>query len=88
MKPAATIVFDARWVTPAPSGIGVYTRELVRRLPALEPDWHWHLLFRDPALRDDVVADCGFAENPRVTTHLVPYGPFSPRGQLLPLISS
>lgn len=81
MKPAATIVFDARWVTPAPSGIGVYTRELIRRLPALEPDWHWHLLFRDPALRDDVVADCGFAGNPRVTTHLVPYGPFSPRGQ-------
>lgn len=76
------IVIDARWITPTPSGIGVYTREIIRRLPALEPAWRWHLLFRDPVLRDDVIADCGFAGNPKVTTEILPYGLFSPVGQL------
>lgn len=83
MKETPTIVIDARWITPTPSGIGVYTRELIRRLPAAEPDWKWHLLFKDDKVRKDVIADCGFENNPKVTAELLPYGIFSPKGQLL-----
>ena len=46
MAEAKNVVFDARWMTPVPSGITVYSRELMRRLPALEPSWRWHFLFR------------------------------------------
>jgi hypothetical protein len=28
------IAIDARWIFPSPSGIGVYTRELIRALGA------------------------------------------------------
>lgn len=82
MTETPTIVIDARWITPTPSGIGVYTRELIRRLPAAEPNWKWHLLFKDDRVRKDVIEDCNFEDNPKVTTDLLPYGIFSPKGQL------
>ncbi|MBR0056156.1 MAG: glycosyltransferase, partial [Kiritimatiellae bacterium] len=81
MGAARTVVFDARWMTPVPSGITVYSRELMRRLPALEPSWRWHFLFRDEAQRDTALAACGFAPSLRVATHLLPCGPLSPRSQ-------
>ena len=80
MARTPVVAIDARWITPTPSGIGVFTRELVRRLPALEPTWKWHLVFKDPAIRDDVLADCGFASSSKVQAHLMRHGPFSPRG--------
>lgn len=83
MIESPTIVIDARWITPTPSGIGVYTREIIRRLPDAEPNWKWHLLFADDKVRKDVIKDCGFEDNPKVTTDLLPYGIFSPKGQLL-----
>ena len=42
-------VFDARWILPTPSGIGVYARELALRLPALLPDWRFAFLARPDA---------------------------------------
>lgn len=79
--PAKNVVFDARWMTPVPSGISVYSLELMRRLPALEPSWHWHILFRDEARRDAALAACAFPASLRIETRIVPQGPLSPRSQ-------
>ena len=76
------IVIDARWIGPAPSGVGVYTRELIRRLPSLAPDWHFHLLFANDALRSRELEACGMVGLDRVTSERLPYGIFSPEGQL------
>ncbi len=81
--PKNNLVIDARWITPTPSGIGVYTRELIRRLPRLEPSWKWHLIFKDKALADKVIEDCAFDPQLNVECHIVPYGIFSPKSQLL-----
>lgn len=83
MSKSRTIVIDARWITPTPSGIGVYTKEMIRRLPALEPTWEWHLLFKNGDIAANVMDDCGYAANHNVKVEMVSYGPFSPKGQLL-----
>jgi glycosyltransferase involved in cell wall biosynthesis len=76
------IVLDARWIGATPSGIGVYAVELLRRLPALEPDWQFHLLFDDDALRERVLDQCGLADIERVSAETLPYGLFSIEGQI------
>jgi alpha-1,3-rhamnosyl/mannosyltransferase len=60
----------------------VYTRELIRRLPALAPDWHFHLLFADEALRTRELDACGLNGVDRVTSERIPYGIFAPEGQI------
>lgn len=79
------IVVDARWIGPTPSGIGVYARELLRRLPFLAPSWKWHLLFQTEALRDSVLKTCGLQECENVTSEIIPYGIFSLTGILFKL---
>ena len=72
-------VFDARWILPTPSGIGVYARELALRLPGLLPGWRFTFLARpdaDPAAF--VPPDAG----DRASVLRVPFGPLSPKGQL------
>ncbi len=76
------IVIDARWIGSAPSGIGVYTAELVKRLPGLEPDWHFHLLFDSDERRARVLAECGLSGNDKITAETLPYGIFSLEGQV------
>ena len=81
MAEAKNVVFDARWMTPVPSGITVYSRELMRRLPVLEPSWRWNFLFRNEEQRESVLASLELPPSLRVATHLLPYGPLSPRSQ-------
>lgn len=83
MPDIRNIAVDARWISPSPSGISVYTRELVRRLPAIEPNWRWHFLFRDEAMRADVERDCAFPQSLRIRFHVMPCGPLSPRSQFV-----
>lgn len=80
--PARNVVFDGRWIAPVPSGISVYSIELMRRLPLLEPTWRWHFLFRDAERRDATLAACDLPASIRVESHLVPCGPLSVRSQL------
>jgi glycosyltransferase involved in cell wall biosynthesis len=77
------IAIDARWIFPALSGIGVYTRELIRALAQIDGENHYRLLFQHPDLRDRTAADTGFRANPRFETALVPYGLFTLRNQAL-----
>ena len=74
--------FDARWILPTPSGIGVCARELARRLPALRPDYDFVFLCRDAALGERLLADLPAAVRGTVHCETVPYGPFSPKTQL------
>ena len=55
------IVFDARWIREKSSGIGVYAREMMRRLPALATDCEFVFLFQSheaaaAEMREDIRA--------------------------------
>ena len=76
------IAIDARWIFAEISGIGTYTRELIRQLARLDTQNEYVLLFREPALRDRTAAEVNLARAGNFATHLVPYGLFSLRNQL------
>lgn len=77
------IVLDTRWITDTPSGIGVYSREMLARIPRLAPDFRFHALFRAEAHRDAVLAaDPGLASLPNLDFSILPCGPLSPKSQL------
>jgi len=71
-----TAVFDARWILPTPSGIGVYARELAMRPPALLPDRRFVFL-----VRPDVDAAALVRGDGRASALPLPYGPLSPKNQ-------
>jgi len=73
------VLFDARWIYKKPSGIGVYAREMMIRLPRLLAADQFVFLFNDEALRDRLMA--GVAECRNVDAWMVPYGPLSLRNQ-------
>lgn len=75
------VVIDARWIGSAPSGVGVYTTELLRRLPALAPTWDFHALFAAQETADRVLPPAERPDN--VATEVLAYGVFSPESQLL-----
>ncbi|MBM4148085.1 MAG: glycosyltransferase family 4 protein [Lentisphaerae bacterium] len=72
------VVIDARWIYRRISGIGAHTRELVRRLPALDPDTSYTALFNDSRTMEETFAGLAC---PNLSARLVPWGPFSPAGQ-------
>ncbi len=76
------MTLDARWIDPKPSGIGVYTRELIARLPRLAPDAAFRLLFRDAGLAARTTAEAGVDGLDNVEVVTLPYGVFDPGGQL------
>ena len=75
-------VFDARWILPTPSGIGVCARELAARLPALLPDWAFVFLCRDEAACGRLAAVLTPDAEGRTAVRALGYGPNSPRNQL------
>jgi glycosyltransferase involved in cell wall biosynthesis len=74
------VVLDARLVNESPSGIGVYATEMLRRLPRLAPDLRFLALFRSETIRDKALGG-DIPDN--VASTIIPYGPFSPKSQLL-----
>jgi alpha-1,3-rhamnosyl/mannosyltransferase len=76
------IGLDARWIFDEPSGIGVYTRELIRAYAVLPPSDRFVLFFENPRVRDRTVAELDLATRPNFTFCTVPYGLFSLRNQL------
>lgn len=77
------IAIDARWIFPHISGIGAYTRELIRNLAILDADNEYLLIFADPVLLERTVAETQIAGHPNFRTEIFPHGVFSPRSQLL-----
>jgi len=72
---------DTRWIPREASGVGVYARELAERLPTLDPSSEFLLYFRDATVRDRLLAG-PLGGLPNVRPVSVPYGVFSPLGQL------
>jgi len=77
------IAIDARWIFPELSGIGVYTRELIRQLIRVDADNEYVLLFNNAEVRERTLREIELSESPRICATLLPYGVFSPAGQLL-----
>ncbi len=74
------IVFDSRWIYEKPSGIGVYAREMMCRIPCLMPDSKFVFLFRTDELRDRLMLGVDACKN--VDSLVIPYGPLSLKSQL------
>jgi alpha-1,3-rhamnosyl/mannosyltransferase len=73
-------VFDARWILPTPSGVGVYARELALRLPGLLPGRRFTYLARPDV---DSAAFVPPDAAGRIAIERLPFGPFAPKNQLL-----
>ena len=73
-------VIDARLVNESPSGIGVYATEMLTRIPRLAPDMRFLAVFRSEAIRDKALGDNAPSN---ISSAIIPYGPFSPKSQLL-----
>ncbi len=77
------VALDARWIFPEISGIGRYTRQLLRHLPLVAPEIEFVALFSDPAVMERECAPAGGWRPPsNLMSRRVPWGPFDPRGQL------
>jgi len=77
------IAIDARWVFPEISGVGAYTRDLVRHLARIDSDNEYVLLFDSEEQRDRVVGDVGIADCAAFRPLLFRANLFSVRNQLL-----
>ncbi|MCE9616201.1 MAG: glycosyltransferase family 4 protein [Lentisphaerae bacterium] len=76
------IVIDARWIFTQISGIGEYTRELIRQIAVMERRHDYTLLFQDATVMQRTIQELDLDAALNVHPHLVPYGVFAPRGQL------
>ena len=72
------IGIDARWIFRETSGIGVYTRELIRHLAEIDRQNQYVLFFQDAGLKETIQSET--AEN--FTSHLLNFGLFSIKNQL------
>jgi glycosyltransferase involved in cell wall biosynthesis len=82
MKGKLSIAIDARWIFSAPSGVGVYTRNLIRHLPLLDEESRYVLLFDDEELMERELRATHAGERKNVSAELLPYSVFSLRNQL------
>lgn len=76
------IGLDARWIFPEITGIGSYTRELIRHLAETDTENEYILVFHDENLRERTCRDCLPQEPAKVSSVCVPYGLFSVAGQI------
>lgn len=77
------VAIDTRWIFPEISGIGNYTRALVRELTARDTAHSYLLLFDRPAMRDRMAAEFDLAHNPNFETVMLKHGLFSPGNQIV-----
>jgi len=76
------IGIDARWIFREVSGIGTYTREVIRCLAAIDRDNEYVLFFDRPDALEETCSFAQLSSNSAFSTCLLGYGPFSFRGQL------
>ena len=77
------IVIDARWMLREMSGIGVYTRELIRQFVTMDRDNHYLLLFNDPAVMNQVRNEMFPGNAHNFDTRLIDCVVFSIKSQLV-----
>jgi glycosyltransferase involved in cell wall biosynthesis len=77
-----TVAIDARWIFPTLSGVGVYTRNLIRSLSLLDQRNQYLLLFDNQELMERELLETGAANRNNISAKLLPYSVFSLRNQL------
>ncbi len=77
------IAIDARWIFEQLSGIGIYTRELIRNLAGLDHQNDYLLIFDKPVLLRRTCRELHISSHSNFAACLVPYGVFSVRNQVL-----
>ncbi len=82
MKPKLTIAIDARWIFRALSGVGVYTRNLIRHLARLDEENKYVLLFDDKMLMERELRETATIGRRNFSALLLPYSVFSLRNQV------
>lgn len=84
------IAIDARWIFPEISGIGSYTRELIRYLALIDRDNQYVVFFANNHLLTRTVMEIGLLKADNFTSQVLPYGLFSLRSQtaLPPLLTA
>ena len=75
------VAVDARWVFRELSGIGRYTLELLKQLGEIGGEFRYLVLARDAERRDFIAGEAGLAGKANFEFAVLPYGPFSVRGQ-------
>ncbi|NQU39196.1 MAG: glycosyltransferase family 4 protein [Lentisphaerae bacterium] len=76
------IAIDTRWIFPHISGIGAYTRALVRELAALDQKNQYLLLFDDPEMQTRLRDELELDRFDHVETLRLRHGLFAPMNQL------
>jgi len=76
------VVLDARWIFSELSGIGLYTRQLMRHLPAAAPDVEFVFVFDRPELQWREWAEWPGGPPSNARSELVPWPPYAPHGHL------
>ncbi len=76
------IAIDARWIFPEISGIGNYTRQLLRQFARLDLPGSLLVLFNDPAVMQRTLEETGLAASAEVEVNCLPWGVFSLQSQL------
>ncbi|MDO9543397.1 MAG: glycosyltransferase family 1 protein [Kiritimatiellia bacterium] len=77
------IGIDARWIFKETSGIGVYTRELIRHLAQIDRQNQYVLFFRDEDLMRTIQAEVASFSSGNFATLLLDFGLFSIKNQLV-----
>lgn len=77
------IAIDARWIFKEISGIGAYTRELIRNLAVIDKENEYILIFHDPDVMKRTVDETDISLNTNFQTKLVPANVLSVWNQLL-----
>jgi len=77
------IAIDARWIFPEITGIGAYTRELIREFSAMAAGHEFVLIFDNPDIAAREVRECALENRPNVRILIVRSGVYSLRSQIL-----
>jgi len=76
------IGIDARWIFRETSGIGVYTRELIRHLAEIDRQNQYVLFFRDAVLKEAMQGEIASFPAGNFSAFLLNFGLFSIKNQL------
>jgi glycosyltransferase involved in cell wall biosynthesis len=79
------IGIDARWIFPTPSGVTVYTRELIRALAKHDETNEYILLFESEQRRGEVAAELDLPRDASFTSNVMGYSLFHSTNYMIPL---
>lgn len=77
------IAIDARWIFPEISGIGAYTRELIKHLALSDKKNSYILFFDNASVRDRTIAETNLSKAQNFTAQLLSCGVFSIKNQIM-----